>query len=850
MSKLKSTIFKASALSAALLLAACSSTDGDTPQASQTVSLSGVVAQTSGGSLTGKPVSKTTVNGNGGVFGAAISSTGFDDLVSSPLGGALVLVTDAQGNTLSGVAAADGSFSIAGLDKDGSFAVIFIDTRTLKILGSLVQAADTTKPGQFKMSADTVLGDILIDPVNQRAVAEADVKQEIAVIDASALDKDGDGIISQDDVTELQADTLAAEAAGTNTTGATLAKVSIMSFMGDANTWSISKKTMMDGGGNDGNQWTDQDGTTHVYTDGERREMGLRRSMSVEGPKGNTVNVIKDASITYYGEQTEKVYAPGVDPTSGTPTTTNQSNGYFNYTAAASGSPWGSMWSLFDPNSNGNDSINGWANYRYLDPVEDYIYEGEMEDGKINWRGMLPNNVVLGVPETISFDESWTETHPAEGGGTSTVAVVMDMDMKVTINKVEGAVVTDLTGQKLPIMRVDFVQTGGVTVTVDGTVSPEYSQDFSGKGAFFVMAKYGVDADVYSCSAAPVNNDATTDANCTEQSWEAAYADARFGIVSPASDKLAVDLPKAWNATNGFCNPGQLSTIPANTACSTTPTALAAGTGTASAMPGYDILDGSGTPSYTVEGGDITAVRNSWLSAMAEYIDKIDRRDNNGERSWFFIDGDEFGPKMDPQSWDSSTGQAFPLTGGTAVTIETDKRQNGTADGAGLLDTDSSFRYFVTDTSVTTVMRASMKQYDPAALCSDNRNNEWTGCDVDLGVTSADITLADPATNNAQQALYFNMTPPLVNTTNYKEVWLHWEETSANVWEPYCASHVSVWFDMVETGATAADDNVVESHPVNFYMVKAATPAVTSAQMQDATNPVIPDVKTHCAAAQ
>ncbi|MDH3325665.1 MAG: hypothetical protein OEM38_02990 [Gammaproteobacteria bacterium] len=847
MSKYKSTIFKASAFSAAVLLSACSS-DGSNPQVDQTVSLSGVVQKTSGGSLSGKPISKAGTINSGGIFSAPISGTGFDDLVSSPLGGALVLVTDAQGNTLSGVANADGSFSIAGLDKDGSFAVIFIDTRTLKILGSLVQAANPALPGQFTMSADTVLGDILIDPVNQRAVAEADVKQTVVVNDASAMDKDGDGIISQDDVSELQANTLAAEAAGTNTAGETLAKVSIMSFMGDANTWAIAKKTMMDGGGNDGNQWTDQDGTTHVYTDGERREMGLRRNMSVEGPKGSTVNVIKDASITYYGEQTETIFAPGVDASTGTATTTTQTNGYFNYTAASTGSPWGSVWNLFDPNSNGNDSIDGWANYRYLDPVEDFIYEGEMEDGKIKWRGMLPNNVVLGVPETISYDESWTETHPAQSGGTSTIAVVMDMDMTVTIDKVDGGVITDLSGKKLPIMLVNFEQIGGVLVTVDGVKNEEHSQDMTGKGAFYVLAKYGIDADAYTCTAEPVNNDATTDTtNCSKQAWQAAFADARFGVVSPANDTLAADMPKVWNATTGFCNPTNLVTILANTACMTTPGNLSTGTGTTTAMPGYDVLDGTGTPSYTVEGSNVKTVRDSWLSAMAEYIDKIDRQDNNGNRSWFFIDGDEFGPKMDPQSWDSVTGQSFPLTGGVAVTIETDKRQNGTTEGAALLDSDSSFRYFLSDTNVTTVMRASMKQFDSNAACSDDRNNTWTGCDVDLGVTSTDITLADPATNNAQQALHFSMTPPVVNTTNYKEVWLHWEETSANVWEPYCASHVSVWFSMVETGAT---ENIVESHPVNFYMVKAPTPAVTAAQMQDATNPVFPDAATHCAAAQ
>lgn len=843
MTSFSSSIFKISALSAALLLAACSSDDSD-PSVNQTVSLSGVVQQTSGGSLSGKPVSKANLDSNG-VFSAAISDTAFDDLVSSPLGGALVLVTDAQGNTFSGIASSDGSFDIAGLDKDGSYAVIFIDTRTLKILGSLVQADDPTLPGQFTVGNDTTLGDILIDPVNQRAVAEADVKNEVTVEDASSLDKDGDGIISQDDVTELQAETLAAEAAGTATAGETLAKVSIMGFMGDANTWAIAQETMMDNNDDNSHQYDDGQGNTVVTTYGEERKMSLRRNMSVEGPKGNTVNVIKDARISYYGEEMTKTFAAGVDVESGTPTSTSDNSGYFNYTAASSGSPWGSVWNLFDPNSNGNDRINGGANYRYLDPTDDYIYEGEMEDGKINWRGMLPNNVVLGVQETISFDENWSETHPTMDGGTSTLAVDVSMKMDVTINKVDGGVMTDLSGKKLPIMRVDFVQTGGVTVTVDGVENSDYSQDFSGKGAFYVLSKYGVDADVYNCTSAPANNDATTDANCSEQTWQQAFADARFGVVSPASDKTAADMPKIWHAGE-FCNAGNLTTIPANTACMTTPLNLAAGTGTTTPMPSYDDF----TATYSVEGSDVEAVRNSWLSAMAEYIDKIDRRDSGEDnRSWFFIEGDEFGPKMDPKSWDPDTGIAYPLTGGVAAVIETDKRQDGVADGASLADTDSSFRYYLGDVNVTTVMRASMKQYDPLANCGDDRGNTWTGCDIDLGVTASngDITLADPSTNDAKQALYFNMTPPVVNTTNYKEVWLHWEETSTNIWEPFCATHVSVWFDMVETGTS---ENVVESHPVNFYMVKAATPAVTDAEMKDSANPVFPDAATHCAAAQ
>jgi len=847
MSNFTSTFFKASALSAAMLLAACSS-DSETPTAGgATVSLSGVVQQTSGGSLSGKPSAKTTINGNG-IFSAAVAEATFDDLVASPLGGALVLVTDAQGNTLSGIANADGSFSIDGLDKDGSFAVIFIDTRTLKILGSLVQAADPSKPGQFTMAADTVLGDILIDPVNQRAVSESDVKQEIVVEDASSLDKDGDGIISQDDVTEMQAETLAAEAAGTSTGTSTLTKVSIMQFMGDANTWAIAKETMMDNGGDNGNEWTDDQGNTYVYTQNENRKMTLRRNMSVEGPKGNTINAVKDASIVYYNDQTETAFTSAQDPSVDQGTVTN-TKGYFNYTAANSGPPWGNQWSLFNDAGN-NDNIDGWANYRYLDPVDDFIYEGEMEDGKIRWRGMLPNNVVLGTPETISFDEQWEETFPSQDGGTTTMSITVDMDMVVTINKVDGGIMTDLSGKKLPIMRVDFAQSGGVTVLVDGVKNEDYSETMNGKGAFYVLAKYGIDGDAYTCTTEPANGDATTDPNCSAQSWQDAFADARFGIVSPADDKLAADMPPIWNATDGFCNAGNLTTIPANSICMTTPTVLdnaTTPTTAASAMPSYDDF----TSTFSVEGGDVTATRDSWLSAMSQYIDKIDRQDNNGERSWFFIDGDEFGPKMEPKSWDPTTNESFPLTGGVAVTFETDKRQDGVADGASLADTDSSFRYFLKDFANTpTVMRASMKQYDPSATCSDDRGNTWTGCEIDLGASAADITLADHNTNNAQQALYFDMTPPVVDTTAYKEVWLHWEETSTNVWEPFCASHVSVWFDMVETGATAADDNVVESHPVNFYMVKNATPAVTSAEMQDSTNPVQPDVATHCAAAQ
>ncbi|MDH5301555.1 MAG: hypothetical protein OEW58_09360, partial [Gammaproteobacteria bacterium] len=531
----------------------------------------------------------------------------------------------------------------------------------------------------------------------------------------------------------------------------------------------------------------------------------------------------------------------------------------------------GADWSLFNINSPENDRINGWANYRYLDAANNVIYEGEINrdgSGAMDWRKMLPNNVELGKTYSFSMHHEWMDWDSATQ---TQVPATSDVTVTVMINRANNtdgtpAVMKDLLGKKIPVMKVNVSQSETRKV---GT----QTQTDGGKTAFYIVQRYGVEGAAHVCAAAPANNDETS---CPTQDWETALADVRFGIISPDKDMPVANLPAEWAGT--VCNPLADATILANTVCMTTPTDLVAGTGGATPMPSYDVfgapvaidtVNHTFTANMISTGLGVKTVRDSWLGAMAKYINEIDRRqDNNSNRGWFYINFDANGKGVEPASWDPVTNKSYSLLAATAFVIDTE--MDGVATGgvptnyaafsAPSLDATSTFHYAIPGDGVggfkPHYMTAEAKYYDPTASCSDGNGNTWTGCDVPFtsgGVSGNYVELLDPIADGNRKHLAFSFNLPVVNTTNYKQVWINWEESApgSGIWQPYCASNVSIWFSMAEKvgaqvdynpASTETDDVHVTQNPVGWYMVRNATPITY------APGDPMPDVATACAA--
>ena len=840
-------LFKISLLSSAILgLAACSSDSTD--PVGQTASLSGVVQKSVSPTATHKPYSKATSR--------AVTEAVFDTQQSSPLANALVLIADATGNTQSTKADSGGNFEVGGLNVGTKYAVVFLDAN-LSVVGSLVSAADPTAgAAEVGLSGDTQLGKIIIDSTG-KAVSEADVDGTVTITD-SALDADGDGLISTEEMTNVQATNLV-----------TLEKVSIMPYMGSANTWMMAKEAM--GGGDGGNDSSyEYNGGEGFWLQNDDRSMNLRRSVNVTGPFGAAVDAVKDASISYYNDitawdinygndglldsDTDKTTTP---PTAGAGDDTvndRTAAGYFNYTAITSGAePWAAIWEAFDPNSgNGNDRINGWANYRVVNNEDNFIYEGRMEDGALKWSPSIPNNVTFGTAFPLHNEDSWSEPKfnelgpvDADGDGKQDVDVYAYVqDMSIMIDKVDGGVATDLLGNKLPIMLVSASATG--SVSLNGVVDTARSAEMGGSFKFYIMAKYGVSGEYYNASV-PANctdTTATDVATCPVYTWQESMAAARFGIVSPDVDTLFSTGP--W--TTALCGgSGAARTVPANSVCATAPTDLVAGTGDASAMPTYDYV---GTVNLSaVAATTVVDVRDSWLGAMAKFIDKIDRRDNGGQRSWFYMEHTPEKGALNPVPWDSVLNKANPMIAGSTYSFDTDSSFDGGADLGMAFGTASTFHYGLSSGAKTSgaYVRAELKKFDPTAVCDDGRGNSWTGCDVPMSGTGH-VVLIDPGVGEGQQALAFTTDMlPEPTLTNFKEVWIEWHETGgANVYEPYCAASVSIWLNMIEVAGTGidavvseTDDKTVESQPIGWNSIRGSTPITLAAG-------AYPDPVVHC----
>lgn len=438
--------------------------DDDTTTETTTVTLSGVVQ-----TITAAPVAKT---GSGPISRYQKTVTAADFSEGTALANAIVIVVDSFGNTQTTTADSQGDFSL-GVDDNTGYAIVFINPRTLQVVGSLVTASNTALPGSVLLTADTNLGAVVIDTATGEAVAEADVNNTITVADATAMDADGDGTVSSDDISRLQATTLASGASDN------LTNLSIMNFMGDPNTWYIS-----------GDSWSEQrdDGAGGTCAaSGEEQRFSIGREATVKGPDGVMVQAVRQGSLPYYVNHNDAcnswVMSGYADGTIADGNVTTWGGDVYTALSLGVAPTLAYDWRM---------GLWGWAEYTYADPVNNVIWRGKMDydqtsttAGSIKWEENLPLNIELGVPVTApQRAESWSDG----SGGTCT----MTWSESFTVN-MAGSNYTDAAGTVLPVVYVQ----GGMTGSNDNCTPADTSDDIPMNEPFdmYVVAKYGADVE-------------------------------------------------------------------------------------------------------------------------------------------------------------------------------------------------------------------------------------------------------------------------------------------------------------------------------------------------------------------
>lgn len=821
--------------------------------------LSGVVQLTNTSGAFSKP-------GRAPKFAADVSG---QTLEGTPAPKTLVLAVDAWGNTVSDQADSVGGFDME-LDAGKLYAIIFIDIRSMEVLGSLVQASNTEAAAAVALADNTALGNVVIDPVSGRAVAEADatpdsVVQEggvkINVVDASALDADGDGKITQDDITKLQA--LALES-GEGKIG----KVSPLNFMGDRNTWVAGTETRHE---NWEHSFTDQNSqqiTESFNGDVTEGRFTIRREKLVDGPQGGQITALKSADVTYYRHQ------KGTRSRTGEADMTVDDGGYY-WGLIAKANAGKIMPNLPDGTANPDyatdyaklpatcqaqidqavaDSMMhvwcgepfqgtefrglkkdlkftwesglwAWARYEYADTDAGFIVEGQWnhEERKVQWDGGgIPLELEMGQVIDNSWTDSWTEqdgtVHKNEAA------------FQFKPSFVDG-LMDDALGNKLPIIKIEMVGGsmkeylngvlhGEATFTVaDGGTFTKYNSDGSvfetetvtadqlraqgddGFRPFYLLAKYGAQVPA-------------EDASGNAIAWQDAFKDVRFGIISKS-----VDTTKANDILANKCATAADKAILTKDAdhnlviCKATPEKLLKADGAEVSLAGA--LPGAA--------GDADK-RNSWLAFLARNINQLEAVDFNnfedqaggqgpgGGGNFWVEQSESLWTGVEPLSWDPVNYIAYPLKAGTTQQFVTTKTPDTTVGGETTDDANVHYR----GKNVSFVME--LRVWDPAANkeTAIAKSAAITGMpDVGFdaaedGVVSLDTTIAIPALGKA--------------STTYPETWTWYEwDPNTNTETKSCSAGASIFVVMfADDGddANGVDPVEVMAQPIGWVDIR------------------------------
>ncbi|MDJ0832091.1 MAG: hypothetical protein QNJ69_01125 [Gammaproteobacteria bacterium] len=747
---------------------------------------------------------------------------------SAPTDLIIIIAVDGNGNSYTTMSDRSGDFEFAddeGLKSNTPYALVFIDTSTLEVIASLVTG--TGGVGMLSLDGDTTLDEILIDPDNTEATLEG-TNTGVEVVDGSSLDDDGDGVITQDDINAAQVEAV-------NTGGTTaIESMSVVTFFGEVNTWSLEMDESDDTWENDAcwyldatldaTEWTSSGcdiGTPNMFelsaVDGE---FSVIVPAQVEGPAGDQVNASKRIEFTYYNQD---VPVDGSDTNyllalSGTYWNT-WNDGYasgsqadINDAATMWGSAAGVNGEYFSPYLDAalgavpsvpysqQMGLWGWSDYRYVDVENGVMLQGEKRKDSdtgvisIDWEGFaLPLNLPLNTD--VSINESRTKTFfdPVAGADVQvTIATEQVINVKlVTEANGSPALVTE-TGanpDSLPVIQVNMaIQNWSITgpgINFNQDTNPallppeiaDIADDFD-QGCFYVVAKYGIEAD-------------DPDQNCTDMSdWQDGFENQRFG-------EIMVD---ASGTVTGITDR------------------------TATFITAQDTNDASTGLPVTGAAGPITTQAENWLaythanaSKMDYVFEPFDFADGsnfgNTAEFWTWVDWPFEGSALTPQPWgDQSTAPTLFEMGTAPGTITLDKvhyMATGTAGAQFYMD----LRVWdpVTDTQVT-ILSAPI-----AATAVDHVTQN--AAPVDTATTEEQII--DLSVN------FSDNLPPAGNSA-WDDSWESFEDPDGDqTFDLYNTSWVTVWYIM---DVDINDDGTIESaegrqeYPVDSYRAYDPTP--------------------------
>jgi len=392
-----------------LALSACGGGGGGSAATTTPTIAAGTVV-----TLTGTVANGTSAGGVvvGAVAGAAATGTTIKGIYAN----AIVIAVDNKGNTTTTSADQTGKFTIS-LKSGVSYGLVFMDGKTMKVLGSLVQANAQTTAGAISLNGNGNLGTVVINPVSGKAVSSNEAtgqltKTNVVSAKAAGLSTNANGTITQTNISNMQAATLASNPAALKT-------ISTIDYFAKANTWWGGNKQVWQGGNG-----------------GFGYNLNVASQVLVKGPANKPVQAVRSSSVQYYSSSTWN----GVTST-----------GY--YSPNQNGSSYASPNYVAPPAA--YQYYSGpftWDNFSYLDVAGNQMYDGSRAytnngvSGPITWVKNITANIPLGKAISGAYSDPM-------GKGAFTVTV--------TVAKENGVpyILTDTKGKKHPVMLLTMKDT-------------------------------------------------------------------------------------------------------------------------------------------------------------------------------------------------------------------------------------------------------------------------------------------------------------------------------------------------------------------------------------------------------
>jgi len=778
------------------------------------VSLSGSLATSAGGA---KPSIMRSVR--------AVSSD-FDSTMP-PRDIWAILIIDTSGNYCGIVADRDGSFSFdtatEGCDdtillENNKIMIAFVKVSLTAGEAEVVMLEDsaTGNPMLITLTADIDFGKVLLAAAG--AFAEGEVKGTVTLTkeDASSYDKDGDGVITESDATQLQL-----EAAIADPTNDDFLILNTSDFFGAPGTWYIDqgeysledhwsicntyKSLVADNATGDINYEPGldidcYDNNSHpVAVTETANELRVTVPLKVKGPDGQDVTARKSVALIYKAIQTADANDDATEQRYINNFYQAWSNGYLDGTQMTTNAggvfdtPYSSV-TLTTPPAGFSMSMGAWGHsqYVFLDTISGKLLQGELEEDSdgvknVDWYGFaLPLQMKEKTPialNEIRTQNYWDEVLQSEvvltiqANQTVIVRMVRDANGNPRTIQEQGKVLTSGSLSRVPVIKVQLTLDSISVTNAAGDVVPqnewpiwltENYPPVGGSQCFYILSKYGIDGDAASCTS--------------DSDWATSFSKYRFGEISYDNTTDAFTMIEHTPTTIGGI---------ANTVASTLPDALSATT--------VDVL-GISVPKITNPAGAEIATWIEYIALNFKQMDFLWQANDSGvdmgAYAWVEWPNDGTSP-LDPDPWNDITQTETTLFAGTnqAVFIDTGKFHISAPTG--------------TNVDVTLELRSwNNNLASDVVIANDDfvQQHIGDGTEVTSLVPSATFDLS------GIQSSYFDT---FGSTSSALNIWEYWDCTSI------CTSSPAMWASVWVVVKDSADASIIYTEQwIDGYVIR------------------------------